>query len=87
MTSRSDLFERDSVGRTPLFDAAEGGDIERVRRMIFGLVGTGMCCQRLSLIGIKDSAGLTAADLAEQNGHKEVADLLRSEQMRMEFFE
>ena len=87
MTGRADLFELDSQGRTSLFDAAERGDIELVRRMIFGLVGTGMCCQRLSLIGIKDSSGLTAADLAEQNGHKEIADLLRSEQGRMEFFE
>ena len=87
MTSRSDLFERDSVGRTPLFDAAERGDIEDVRRMIFSLMGTGVCCQRLSLIGIKDSSGLTASDVAEQNGHKEIADLLRGEQMRMEYFE
>ncbi|MBT3202338.1 MAG: ankyrin repeat domain-containing protein [Phycisphaerales bacterium] len=87
MTSRSDIFDQDAGGRTPLFDAAARGDIECVRRMIFSLTGTGMCCQRLSLIGKKDASGLTAADLAEQNGHKEVADLLRSEQMRMEFFE
>jgi len=87
MTSNSDLFERDSVGRTALFHAAERGDLEEVRRMIFRLAGTGVCCQRLSLIGIKDSSGLTASDVAEQNGHMEIADLLRGEQMRMEFFE
>ncbi|MDP6636648.1 MAG: hypothetical protein QGG42_17250 [Phycisphaerae bacterium] len=85
--SRSGLFELDSDGRTSLFDAAGSGDIETVRRMIFSLTGTGMSCQRLSLIGVKDTSGLTAADLAERNGHKEIADLLRSEQMRMEFFE
>jgi len=85
--SSSDLYRRDSDGRTSLFDAAERGDIEAAKRMIFSLAGTGMCPQRLSLIEIKDASGLTAADVAEQNGHKEVADLLRSEQMRMEFFE
>ena len=85
--SGSDLFERDSAGRTALFHAAERGDLEAVRRMIFSLAGTGVCCQRLSLIGKKDSAGLTASDVAEQNGHKGIASLLRGEQMRMEFFE
>jgi len=83
----SDLYRRDSDGRTSLFDAAAGGDIEAVKRIVYSLTGTGMCPQRLSLLDIKDSTGLTAADIAEQNGHKEVADLLRSEQMRMEFFE
>jgi len=87
MTSDSDLFEQDSLGRTPLFHAAERGDLEEVHRMIFSLVGSGVCCQRLSLIAKKDSSGPMAADVAEQNGHKEVADLLRGEQMRMEFFE
>lgn len=85
--SDSDLFAQDSVGRTALFYAAERGDVDEVRRMIFSLVGTGVCCQRLSLIGKKDSQGLTAGDVAEQAGHEEIADLLRSEQMRMEFFE
>ncbi len=87
VTNQSDLFERDSIGRTALFYAAERGDLEQVRRMIFRLAGTGMCCQRLSLIATRDSSGLTASDVAEQNGHKEIADLLRGEQMRMEFFE
>jgi len=87
MTTRSDLFERDSDGRTALFYAAERGNLEEVSRMIFSLAGTGMSCQRLSLIGIKDSSGFTASDVAEQNGHKEVAELLLGEQGRMEFFE
>ena len=82
-----DLFQRDANGRTALFEASASGDIEAVRQMIFSLAGTGVCCQRLSFIEIKDSSGLTAADLAEQKGHKEIADLLRGEEMRMSFFE
>ena len=87
MTNSSDLFVQDLIGRTALFYAAERGDLEEVRRMIFSLAGTGLCCQRLSLIGIRDSSGLTASDVAERAGHKGIADLLRGEQMRMEFFE
>ena len=80
-------FDRDKVGRTALMRAAEEGDLEAVRRMIFSLAGTGMCCQRLSLISKKDDSGFTASDFAEQNGHQEIASLLLGEQMRMEFFE
>lgn len=83
----SNVFAQDSVGRTTLFYAAERGDIDQVRRIIYSLAGTGLSCQRLSLIGIKDSLGLTASDVAEQAGHKEIASLLRGEQGRMEFFE
>ena len=85
--SRSYLFDQDSVGRTTLFYAAARGDLEQVRRIIFSLAGTGLSLQRLSLIEIKDASGLTAADVAEQAGHKDVASLLRSEQGRMTFFE
>jgi ankyrin repeat protein len=87
VTNKSDPFAQDSTGRTTLFYAAERGDLEQVRRIIFSLAGTGLWPQRLSLIEIRDSSGLTAADVAEQAGHKGVADLLRGEQMRMEFFE
>ena len=87
MTNESDPFAQDSVGRTALFYAAERGDLKEVRRIIFSLAGTGLSCQRLSLIGIMDSSGLTASDVAEQAGHKDIVDLLCSEQMRMEFFE
>ena len=87
MIDTFDFFARDKIGRTTLFYAAERGDIEEVRRIIFSLAGTGVCCQRLSLIGIRDSSGLTASDVAEQSGHKEIAELLRGEQGRMEFFE
>ena len=87
MTNKSDLFVQDSIGRTALFYAAERGDLKEVRRIIYSLAGTGLCCQRLSLIEIRDSSGLTASDVAEQAGHKGIADLLRGEQGRMEFFE
>ena len=87
MKNRSNLFDRDSTGRTTLFYAAERGDLEQVHRIIFSLTGTGLSCQRLALIKIRDSSGLTASDVAEQAGHTEIADLLRREQMRMEFFE
>jgi ankyrin repeat protein len=87
VTDKSNLFAQDSAGRTSLFYAAERGDLEQVRRIIFSLAGTGLWCQRLALIEIKDSSGLTASDVAEQAGHKEIANLLRGEQMRMEYFE
>jgi ankyrin repeat protein len=87
VTDGSDLFAQDSVGRTALFYAAERGDLKKVRRMIFSLSGTGLWPQRLALLEIRDSSGLTASDVAEQAGHKAIADLLRGEQMRMEFFE
>jgi ankyrin repeat protein len=87
VVNRSDLFAQDSLGRTSLFYAAERGDLEAVRRIIFSLAGTGVWCQRLALLEIRDSSGLTASDVAEHAGHKEIADLLRGEQMRMEFFE
>jgi len=82
-----DPFARDPAGRTRLFYAAENGDIDEVRSIIYGLTGTGLSPQRLSLITIRDLAGLTAADVAERAGNNEIADLLRSEQMRMEYFE
>jgi hypothetical protein len=87
VTNEPNLFSQDAVGHTTLFYAAERGDLEQVRRIIFSLTGTGLSCQRLALIAIRDSSGLTASDVAEQAGHKEIADLLRGEQARMEYFE
>ena len=87
MTRGTDLFARDALGRTSLFYAAERGDLEQVRQIIYSLAGTGLSCQRLALLVIEDSSGLTASDVAERAGHKEIADLLLGEQMRMEFFE
>lgn len=84
---RRRLFEQDERGRTPLFYAAEQGLYEEVWQMIFGLRGTGLFPPRLKLISTKDNTGLTAADVAEQQGHIEIARLLWSEQGRMEYFE
>ena len=81
------LFQQDSCGRTPLFYAAESGIEEEVQEMIFSLSGTGLSPARNSLISIKDNSGLTAADVAEQNGHEEIARLLRAEQARMDYYE
>ena len=84
---RKRLLEQDALGRTALFYAAEKGLEEEVREMIFSLRGTGLSLPRLKLITTKDHSGLTAADVAEENGHKEIARLLRVEQGRMEYFE
>ena len=81
------LFAQDDHGRTPLFYAAEKGLEEEVSEMIFSLRGTGLSLPRLKLITMKDHSGLTAADVAEENGHKKIARLLRVEQGRMEYFE
>ena len=84
---RKRLFEQDALGRTPLFYAAEKGLEGVVREMIFSLQGTGLSPTRLTLITTKDHAGLSAADVAEQNGHNVIARLLRIEQGRMEYYE
>ena len=80
-------FVVDERGRTVLFAAAEQGRHEEVTQIIFSLAGTGFALQRLALIAIEDNDGLTAADVAERGGHPAIADLLRDEQSRMEFFE
>jgi hypothetical protein len=87
VTHGPDLFRRDAAGRTVLFDAAERGDLEEVRRIIYSLAGTGLSPQRLALIAIVDASGRTASDVAEQHGHHEIAALLRGEQARMEYYE
>ncbi len=80
-------FVVDERGRTVLFAAAEQGRHEEVTQIIFSLAGTGFAPQRLALIAIEDNDGLTAADVAERGGHDAIADLLRGERARMEFFE
>ena len=82
----SDYFKTDSRGRTTLFYAAEIGDLETVKTIIYKLAGTGMSPQRLALINQKNIEGLTAIDLAEEAGNSEIASLLQSEKGRMEFF-
>lgn len=83
----SGLFDRDEYGRTSLFDAAARGDTEMVRKLIFTLPGTGIFPSRLSLLVIQENSGLTAADVAEQEGHDEIAQLLRREVSRMKYSE
>ena len=85
--SHNDFFKTDKKGRTTLFYAAEIGDLETVKAIIYKLAGTGMSPQRLALINIKDLEGLTIIDLAEKAGNSEIAALLQSEKGRMEFFE
>ena len=84
---RKRFLEQDALGRTPLFYAAEKGLEEEVWEIIFSFRGTGLSPTRLKLITTKDHSGLTAADVAEQNGHKEIAHLLRKQQARMEYYE
>jgi len=84
---RTRFLEQDALGRTPLFYAAEKGFEEEVKEIIFSFSGTGLAPPRLKLITAKDHSGLTAADVAEKNGHKEIAGLLRKEQIRMEYYE
>jgi len=81
------LLEQDAAGRTLLFYAAKKGLEAVVKEMIFSLRGTGFSPTRLTLIATKDHSGLTAADVAEQHGHGEIARLLRVEQGRMEYYE
>jgi MFS family permease len=84
---RQRLLEKDDLGRTPLFYAAEKGLEEEVWSILSSFGGTGLCPPRLALITTQDHTGLTAADVAEQAGHEKVADLLRKEQARMEYHE
>jgi len=80
-------LERDALGRTALFYAAEKGLEEEVWEILSSFRGTGLFPTRLRLIATKDHSGLTAADVAEQKGHQEIARLLRVEQARMEYQE
>jgi hypothetical protein len=82
-----DNFKQDEEGRTPLFYAAQVGDKAIVGAIIFRERGTGLFPRRLALLQITDKQGLKAADLAEQAGRREIADLLRSEESRMEWSE
>ena len=84
---RSKYFNTDSMGRTSLFYAAETGDMDAVKAIVFKLRGTGIFPQRLSLIDMKDEHGDTAIDAAKKSGNEEIASFLLGEKLRMEYFE
>ena len=84
---RSSLLNTDSKGRTTLYHAAEIGDMDAVRAIVFKLAGTGVSCERLALINLKDNDGNTAIDAARKAGNEAIRDFLLTEQQRMEFFE
>ena len=81
------FFKTDKRGRATLFYAAEIGDFKTVKAIIYKLAGAGMSPQRLALINQRGVEGLTAIDLAEEARNSEIAALLQSEKVRMEFFE
>ncbi|PHR87819.1 MAG: hypothetical protein COA78_36880 [Blastopirellula sp.] len=87
MINSADLLQVDDIGRTTLFYAAAKGDLLEVSKIIYSLAGTGLSCQRLSLINHKDQSGITAVEVAEKLGHEEIRKLLVCESIRMEYYE
>ena len=75
------------MAQEPQLAQIELNKVEASHRTMFVAGWRPMAGWICALIQIKDSSGLTASDVAEQNGHMRIADLLRGEQMRMEFFE
>ena len=82
-----DPFAKDEKGRTALHHAAARGVETEVWAVLAKVRGTGAFPPRQGLIELRDADGLTAADLAERGGHAKIAELLRGEVSRMEFFE
>ena len=87
MTEKPDPFAMDQFGQTQLIRLAAMGDFDAVEKLVFSLPGTGFSCQRLALIKKTDSDGKTASDVAEENGHDAIAELLGRERRRMEWYE
>ena len=65
----ADIDARDIRGRTPLMESAIRGDGQPYMMRILRVNGADLYA--------KDNDGLTAADLAEQNGNKAIAEELR----------
>ena len=84
---RGDIFLTDKDGRTALFYAAERGDEEIVWILLSSLAGTGMLCQRGTLLEVRDNEGNLAEDWAQINGQEEIKRILSIERQRIEFFE
>lgn len=80
-------FAVDELGRTALHRACAQGDRGAVWDVLRVVAGTGVFPQRQALLEVRDRSGRTAADIAEQSGHLELAEELRGEWMRMDFFE
>lgn len=81
------MFAQDREGRTALHHAAERGDLDAAWGMMRTLAGTGVFPPRKSLLEIRDNAGMTAAEVAAEAGHTELAEVLKHEWVRMELFE
>lgn len=87
MTEHPGPFDVDQMGRTELMKRASDGDMPAVERIIYSLLGTGIFCQRLSLICLTDNEGKTAIDAAREGEHEAIDELLSHEQRRMEWYE
>ncbi len=81
------MFTQDASGRTALHHAAARGDLDAAWGIMSTLAGTGIFPPRKSLLEIRDNAGMTAAEVAAERGHAEVAEALNHEWARMELFE
>ena len=84
---RGELFLTDKDGRTALFYAAERGDKDIVWMLLSSLTGTGVFCQRGTLLDVRDNEGHLAEDWAQINGHEEIRRILSAERLRIEYFE
>jgi len=84
---RGELFLKDNEGRTALFYAAERGDEEIVWILLSSLAGTGISCQRGTLLEVRDHEGVLAEDWAQINGQGEIKRILSVERQRIAYFE
>ncbi len=81
------IFETDVQSRTALFYAAERNDEDILWLLLNTVVGTGISNQRGALLGRKDVEGKTAEQFAEEMGNENIAEILSSERLRIEYFE
>ncbi len=84
---RGDIFLKDKDGRTALFYAAERGDEEIAWILLSSLAGTGISCQRGTLLEVRDLEGRLAEDWAQIHGYEEIRRILSVERQRIAYFE
>jgi ankyrin repeat protein len=84
---RGDIFLTDIDGRTALFYAAERGNEEIVWILLSSLAGTGISCQRGTLLEVRDHDGVLAEDWAQINGLEKIKRILSIERQRIAYFE